>query len=833
MTSTNPSPGAVPRAPVPTQSTSPIDSITLPLKELRPDYVFEVPLNTTVDITPELSQLVETLKGAGFFVQIHPGNKATVLGPGSVFVFVRLGQLPLVDEHLISGVRDYTSGIQKLLPTGGTLSSDLLNENLTPADRLRLVYYRLTNPDSGLGITPGVGKWSFISSIFPVHDAGLNDKWLSRWTHSLVIGPSEIDWIRAQFGEKVAIYFAFLQHYFTWLAVPALVGLFVHIFVGAYSIFFAIFNIAWAVVYLNSWGLKENSLALQWGTKGVSLIETSRPKFVPEKWIKDPITNKTVPTASYWNRVAKQLSTIPMIISAAGAVFLLQIVALSLEIFFTQAYQGPLKFAFKFSPTVVLAAVVPVVVSIYRGIVTKTIHWENHQTEDSHSYSFNQKLFAISLLVSTGNLFLTAFVYLPFGHNIAPHLTYLTDYVNYLTGTTLADSKGFVVNGSRLEAQVVYMMVTAQIIAFGVEAFVPTVVRKVTQKLNERKTGEPLVSNDVPLSSDDIYLTEIREQAPLATFDVDAQYQKMIVQFAFVVIFGSVWPLAALASFINNFIQLRLDARKIVVDFKRPIPQRAENIGKYWTKDISTITWIGAVVGPVLAVMYGSAGHTIDHLVIENLNHLTARTTGYLQTEKIDVKHAFEPTATKVKSIGSAHIRAPPRTILLTFILSEHAYLLFKTFTTFVFRKLTEDSSQSIEEDKEQYLMRNEVIHLQLKSNPQALELVKVALNTDKNIGKLTPVAKPTDVQKVEQKVETKTENIEQEKFGDGTTFSVPKDLTDEASPDAIEKMWTTNPVPPEVQVKQVVQTQLNVYKQKKEKRDRELKGKEKGSKRD
>lgn len=66
MTSTNPSPGAVPRAPVPTQSTSPIDSITLPLKELRPDYVFEVPLNTTVDITPELSQLVETLKGQGF-----------------------------------------------------------------------------------------------------------------------------------------------------------------------------------------------------------------------------------------------------------------------------------------------------------------------------------------------------------------------------------------------------------------------------------------------------------------------------------------------------------------------------------------------------------------------------------------------------------------------------------------------------------------------------------------------------------------------------------------------------------------------------------------------
>lgn len=64
----------------------------------------------------------------------------------------------------------------------------------------------------------------------------------------------------------------------------------------------------------------------------------------------------------------------------------------------------------------------------------------------------------------------------------------------------------------------------------------------------------------------------------------------MIIQLAFVVIFGSVWPLAALASLINNFLEFRVDARKIVIDCQRPIPQRQENIGKYWLKDISIIT---------------------------------------------------------------------------------------------------------------------------------------------------------------------------------------------------------------------------------------------------
>lgn len=815
-----------------------LDSITPPLKELHTDYVLEVKLSESkekdAEISQQISSLVDLLSTSGFFVQVHPGATATVLSPGSVFIMVRLAQLTLVDQHLISSVQDYTNGVQKLLPTGENLSAEFLDSKITPAERLRLIYSRLTDPASGLGITPGIGKWAFVSQIFPIHNYNMNEKWISRWTHKLLIDSSEITWLRSQFGERVAMYFAYLQHYFLWLTAPAAVGLFVHLFIGSYSMIFTIFNVVWAVLFLSSWSTRENSLALTWGTKGVSAIEKPRPEFVPEKWVKDPVSNKTVPTASYWVGTVKQLATVPMILSAAGIVVSLQTLALSLEIFFAQAYTGPLKFVLKFAPTVVLAAVIPVVIAIYGIIVKRVINWENHRTQNGYSYSFNQKLFTISLLVSTGNLFLTAFVYLPFGHRITPHLTFLTQYVNSLVGTNIADPKGFIVNGSRLQAQVLYMMVTAQIIAFFTDSFVPTIVRKVTAKVEEFKTGESAKPKSTRITPDELFLYEIREQAPLAKIDIDAEYQKMIIQLAFVVIFGSVWPLAALASLINNFLEFRVDARKIVIDCQRPIPQRQENIGKYWLKDISIITWIAAIVGPVLSVMYGTCGHHLDSLMIHNLNKLSAHTTGYLGLEKVG---SFEATADKVSnSFGSAHVHAPPRTILLTLLLSEHSYFLLKAFVEFVYAKITTDSQESVCEAKEEHDMREEVVALQLNGNKRALQLIDASIRVDKNADRLSSTDAPSSST-------LEPESIKLEKLPEGTADKIepketpitknkivnhdnlPELLTpDEPAPESIEKMWMEIQTSAQSQVQSVIKTQLDTYTEKKEKKAREEK---------
>jgi anoctamin-10 len=58
-------------------------------------------------------------------------------------------------------------------------------------------------------------------------------------------------------------------------------------------------------------------------------------------------------------------------------------------------------------------------------------------------------------------------------------------------------------------------------------------------------------------------------------------YLEMVVQYGHVVLFSVVWPLAPLAAFLNNVVEVRADPLAIAYHCRRPIPQRADSIGTY------------------------------------------------------------------------------------------------------------------------------------------------------------------------------------------------------------------------------------------------------------
>lgn len=659
----------------PKQSSSSITN----LAELEPDFVIDVKLSEApkdaATNNKNIEKLVNLLTSSGFYVQVRQGNL------GSIFVFIKSTQTQLRALHIQDGIKDYTYGVQKLIPKDEDLTSEILNSKITPAEKLRLIYDFLTSPtyDSGLAITPTIGEWSFVTSIFPLHDTELNKKWIKRWSTKWVIDDEELNWLRNQFGEKVAFYFAFLQYYFLWLIVPAVVGTLTHFVLGCYSLFFGIFNILWGVIFLASWHRRENILALRWGVKGSSILETPRPAFIAESFEIDKVTSIKKPTSPFWKRVAKQLSSIPLILGAIGVVGILQSLALVIEIFIVQVYHGPLKGIFKFIPTVVLAAVVPTVVAIYRIVVSKVIGWENHATEDSFSYSFNQKLFAVSLVTSTGSLFLTAFVYLPFGHLIIPHLDFVSSYVNTFVGFDIASGSEFEINGHRLEQQVIYLMVTAQVINFFVETFLPFVQRKVFDQVDKMTAKVQATFDDIPAEAQ--FLTTVRENAKLPEFTVDPEYQEMVIQFAFVNVFGSAWSLAPFSALLNNWVELRGDAGKICFDTRRPIPSRADSIG-VWFTDLKYLTWIGTVVTTSLTIMYGPTYHKFSDL-----------TKG-----------------------GFGLVDVSPRILLAFIIFAEHAYFILCKVVDGLFAHF--ESSEEVSDQKEKYLIRKDFIASQIKSVP-------------------------------------------------------------------------------------------------------------------
>jgi len=72
-------------------------------------------------------------------------------------------------------VADWLHGVRLAAPDEETKAA-LDEEPLTDAERLRVVHLLITSPerDGGAGITPGLDGWSYVESIFPLHDAKFN-----------------------------------------------------------------------------------------------------------------------------------------------------------------------------------------------------------------------------------------------------------------------------------------------------------------------------------------------------------------------------------------------------------------------------------------------------------------------------------------------------------------------------------------------------------------------------------------------------------------------------------------------------------------------------------
>ena len=57
------------------------------------------------------------------------------------------------------------------------------------------------------------------------------------------------------------------------------------------------------------------------------------------------------------------------------------------------------------------------------------------------------------------------------------------------------------------------------------------------------------------------------------------EYLEMVLQYGFVTIFVAAFPLAPLFALINNVLEMRLDAKKFVMYYRRPVPYRVKDIG--------------------------------------------------------------------------------------------------------------------------------------------------------------------------------------------------------------------------------------------------------------
>ena len=71
------------------------------------------------------------------------------------------------------------------------------------------------------------------------------------------------------------------------------------------------------------------------------------------------------------------------------------------------------------------------------------------------------------------------------------------------------------------------------------------------------------------------------------------RYNEMVIQIGYVTLWSVAFPLAPLCCFLNNLVEVPVDARKILDAFQRPKPVNADGIGA-WRQIIVFISYASA-----------------------------------------------------------------------------------------------------------------------------------------------------------------------------------------------------------------------------------------------
>ncbi|KIK69989.1 hypothetical protein GYMLUDRAFT_53112 [Collybiopsis luxurians FD-317 M1] len=532
--------------------------------------------------------------------------------------------------------------------------------NLSPAERIRLVHSFITsNAPFGLGIHPDIPRWDIIDSVFCLHDRDFNEQWIHAWTSNWLSTASiSQEQIQAHFGDAFSLYFIFIQSYTRALAVPATVGVFAWFFRASYSPIYSLLTSVWAIGFVEWWRVEERRYALRFGIRGAAKVEKTRVQHAHRE-------------NSAWMREIRILASVPIFLGFAVLLAILMTIIFFLEEFCEHFYTGPGQRYVTFAPTIVYAILVPHLISYFQSSAERIVAWENHPLVSNHTASITLKTFIFTALVAYLSLALTALVYVPFGDAMVIAAVKWLSRNSFTFGqfdlSTFMDGRtGLRLDRSRLEEQMFAYTVTNQIIDSSTEIGWPYLM-KIWESLVSLWTKSPPEKNSqffdddtkffddvptmesppgsptsptspilpntpkspfstafkqlrsfsttlisIPSSSESLLSRALHESTlPSTPSNLSTDYSEMVIQFGYIVLWSTIFPLAPLFALLNNVMEMRKDAWRISMHERRPIPLRIESIGP-WLDVLGFLGWGSAVVNIVLVGLFCPRSQQLD-----------------------------------------------------------------------------------------------------------------------------------------------------------------------------------------------------------------------------
>ncbi|XP_053558949.1 anoctamin-10 isoform X2 [Bombina bombina] len=539
------------------------------------------------DIKPEtkkwlISILEAPKKDGGAHVLVHPGEdddgNFLLLSATSCSLLQAIEVVGLSKPDLHGSMRTFSYEYRK-----NFLNADKLDSFLTLSEQQFLLKHEIESVKvlqetcipgylehklfPGQQTVDLLQKWGIIVKFYPVHDKEELKSLIRSWYKQISIGPQPIDAVRAYFGESVALYFRFLEYFTVSLIAMVVLHFICMFFEDSFNkyVIFAVFNVIWSTVFLELWKRHSSVKAYFWGTLYLkSYFETSRPNF-GGLMMTNPITGRYEPYYPQWKRKLWIIFvTVPVVCVFVGLAVDGMTMFLYWEHWCKTWYKrstSSYSVLVLHLPSVCHTIYMEILNTLYRRSATTLTEWENHRTESSFQNHMTIKVLAFRFVNCFGLLF---------------YITFCLQDLQLLK--------------KRLSS----LLIVSQAINQFSESLLPYLKQRL--KLNSLSLSKTK-SDAYPFI--DYVVSQGDKFSYPGLFD---DYMELFVQFGYVSLFSSVYPLTAVLLVLNNITEIRTDAFKLCQVFQKPFFRPAANIG-IWQVAFEILGFFSVITNCFLAGM--------------------------------------------------------------------------------------------------------------------------------------------------------------------------------------------------------------------------------------
>ena len=390
--------------------------------------------------------------------------------------------------------------------------------------------------------------------------------------------PSPLAWlwcqplseIRNYFGEEVGFYFAWLGHLSYSYLFPAALGLACQVYymfagyswcdtgltTGTYfQMVTGVGTVLWAIVYKNQWAAQQKLLAVKWGTRGFEAEEKDRPQFRGSEYVRDPVTLREVLHYPDGKRAPLILWSNVLVLGLVVA--LLAEIDLLMYMSSEMSSQWAIYLVFA-----LFAAQIPVFSAVATPLCEALAESENHQTQSAFTDALIVKSATFEFMNRYGPLLYQAF---------AKDYTY-----GCRAGCCMGDL-----------AELLGFIFAVQGVTTVYSSLQPAVAKRWREyveynQIRQAAAMKEAMADDDQLDSEGLVnkLEPWEKEIGLLPFHgFFYEYLKRTFNFGYATMFVVAFPAAPVIALVITTIHIRVMAYQFTSVYRRPAPERQEDIG--------------------------------------------------------------------------------------------------------------------------------------------------------------------------------------------------------------------------------------------------------------